>query len=245
MADKSIDFRNNFNKTVSDSTISTYISYGKNFQDWAMAQSLNDEQKESLDKWSISKTDYYIPLIFCNDLFFSLFLSFTFHDAKEKSIAVYPHCRKVHAFLAHSLKRNNLEPFVGTKESSPSVYPKTERIWASMQRSNEFSHYDPIRENNFLSLKETNMVRNREFDIENIEEVQKQLIFILNIFGSCRPETMKRLNYSYCKSWELNIDGCVRKRAECSCIIIKSNQTGMPSYPQIKTKPFDFLVVVQ
>ena len=238
MADRSIDFRSKFTKVVSDATINTYISYAKCYKDWAIEQNLNLEQKRSLKNWSIDKTGYYIPECLCNDLLFSLFLSFSFEDAKKKKLTVYPHVRKIHGFLAHSLKRNNLVPFRGAKDATPSSYPETETIWQSMQRSAEFCHYNPARENKFLSLQETNLVRKREFDMNDIAEVQKQLIFTLNIMGSCRPESMKRLNSLYCNSWDVKQDGCNRKRAECSCVITKTNQGGMPTLQADKDQSY-------
>ena len=241
MTSKTIDYRDQFQKVVSDSTIKTYVVYASSFKSWVEEQeTLTDNQNESLADWEVSKKHYFVPLSLCTDDFFSKYLSWCWADAQNRKIEIYPHVRKVHGFLAHSLSRNNLVPFVGRKDASVSSYPLTETVWSSMQKKDAYTHYDPIRENNFLSLAETNLIRKRDYDFNNIDETQLQLIFMLNIFSSCRPETMKRLNSNYCTTWEIQQDQYVRKRGEMKCVIIKTNQHGLSAISSDKDQAFRF-----
>ena len=111
--------------------------------------------------------------------------------------------------------------------SQPTIYPLTEQIWAAMKRKTWYSHHDPSRKNKILTLAETNKVRTHHLDINNPEAVQQRLMFHFNVMGSCRPRTMQRLNYLYCKSWDIDLFGQKRKRASAQAVIIKNNQHGV------------------
>lgn len=228
------DIRKGFRKTIQDDSIKSHIQLAKRFKDWVLEK--NDKVLKEMDEtnfidilaWDINSENYVVSSKFVNDECFSTFLVWCWNLAEKKHISIYNLCRKAHSYLAHVIKKIGLKGFLAVGSNEASVWPRTEEVWKSMKIKDEFVYHDSVKENQILTLEEDAKVSNRLVDMSSPADVQMQLIFHLNVSSACRPGTMKNLDSTVTKSWEIEEDGITRKRAYAKSFKFKTNPQGAP-----------------
>ena len=75
MANKKIDYREDFKQTTSDDTIKLNLQVARKFKPWLLEQELPTDLKEEIKLWNVNTDNYFGKSIFFKDEFMSGLIS--------------------------------------------------------------------------------------------------------------------------------------------------------------------------
>ena len=113
-------------------------------------------------------------------------------------------------------------------------FPKFDRTWTSLKRKDSYREGARAKDNEILTLKEDKLMRYRQFDPKNVQQMQYQAMFRVNIDGCFRTATLRELDLRSYKREEVDIDGVRRARCSISCTKNKSHQDGGTTFVILK-----------